>query len=395
MDSEFQFSMQTRIVHGQDTLARSGTLARGLGMTRALVVSDSVIGRQAFFPIVVQALEGAGIAIELFDECTVDARLWQVEALADRCRANGIDGVIAVGGGSVMCCGKATAIAAVNAGSLRELAFPRSPAQRPLPTLMIPTAAGSGVEVSQFSVLKDDERGEKLIVGGATCFPTLALLDSATLTSLPKRLAAASAVDALCHALEAYFSSLATPLTDAIAIGAARTLYACMRRAVLDREPEAQADLLLASSMANIACGNARLGLGHALSDPLESALGVPHTVGVSILLPRIVAFCAAVAPAKASLVAEALGNPPGGEDPIEQITRSLFDLYDDLGLQKYFSPAQLPSDRVRELAALAVPGIYGGEAPAIVDDDTIITSPAVRPMTVAQAKECLLACLA
>ncbi|WP_189338465.1 iron-containing alcohol dehydrogenase [Sphingobium sp. SCG-1] len=386
--------MPTKIVSGQGGLARCGALAQSIGMAKPLVVTDAVIAKQDFCKFVVQAIEEAGLRYELFEDCAVDARLQQAESLAGLCRRKGLDGVLAIGGGSVMCCGKATAISAVNEGSLRDYAFPRLAPRHPLPTLMIPTTAGSGVEVSQFSVLKDEELHEKLIVGGASCFPTLALLDPATLASLPKALAAASAVDALCHALEAYFSSLATPLTDSIAIGSAKTLYNCMRKSVLDRDLDAQADNLLASSMANIACGNARLGLGHALSDPLESHLDVPHTVGVSVLLPRVVAFCAEAAPAKATIVAQALGGVPGQRDPIDHIRRSLFDLYDDLGLRKSFSLEQLPLEKASAIAALAVPGLYGGMVPHSIDNETLINSPALRSMTVKQARECLLACL-
>ena len=390
-----QFYMPTRIVHGRGALQQAGALARSTGMTRPLVVTDRIIASQPFFSSVVDAVREAQLAFELFEDCAVDARLRQVEALGERCRRLGLDGVIALGGGSVMCCGKGVAAAATNPGGLRRYAFPTPLAYPPLPTLVIPTTAGAGVEVSQFSVIKDEERKEKLIVGGAAAFPTVALLDPATLATLPKGLAAASAVDALCHALEAYFSGLATPLTDSLAIGAVRTLNACVRRSVLDRDPLAQADNLLASSMANMACGAARLGLGHALSDPLETELGVPHTVGVSVLLPRVVAFCAEAAPDKARIAAEALGGEPGSGDPVEQIKTSLFDLYDDLGLQKSFSAEQLSPKHVPAMAALAVPGLYGGAAPDHIHDATPINSPALRPMSVEQARDCLLACLA
>lgn len=388
------FMMPTRIVHGPGSIGQAGALASALGMSRVLVVTDRLIAAQPFFTDLMASLEIAGIEAELFEDCPVDARVRQADSLGAMCRTERLDGVVAIGGGSAMCCAKGAAIAATNEGSLRDYAFPKAAPVRPLPTLMVPTTAGSGVEVSQFSVLKDEERESKLIVGGGACFPTVALLDPATLASLPKGLAAASAVDALCHALEAYFSRLSTPLTDALAIGAAKTLHSRMRASILDRDPVAQADHLLASSMANMACGNARLGLGHALASPLEEELGVPHTTGVAVLLPRVLAFCAEAATEKALAVAEALGGDPGCHDPIGQIRAALFALYNDLGLPTHFTPAQLGAGQTAAMAMLAVPGLYGEAVPDLIDADSIICSPALRPMSVAQATACLLDCV-
>lgn len=389
-----QFLMPTRLVHGAGTLGRAGELARSLGMTDVLVVSDPAIARQSFHRTVLDALRTADVRTTSFDECAVDARLDQVDSQGAKCVAAGLDGIVCLGGGSVMCTGKGAAIVATNGGSLRDHAGPDGPARRPLPTLMVPTTAGSGVEVSQFTIVKDDKRHRKIVAGGPLCFPGAAILDPATLASLPPRLAAASAIDALAHALEAVFTTLATPLTDAIALEAARLLHGCLRASILDGDPAARADNLLGSAMANIACGNARLGLGHALSMPLEARLGLPHTVGVGVLLPRVIAFCVQAAPGKIATVATALGIDKSAGDPARAVEATLFALYDDLGLPNRFTPDQLPHARLRELAEAAIPGLYGGVIPARVDAGTVIDSPALRPMTVGEAEQCLLACL-
>ena len=155
--------------------------------------------------------------------------------------------------------------------------------------------------------------------------------------------------------------------------------------------------------MANIACGNARLGHGHALSLPLEGHLDLPHPYGVGVLLPHVVAFNLAVLPQKVKPFAEALGVETLGltrSEAIESCAEAIRDLYRDIGFPERFTPEQLPEDRVREMATRAVPGLYAGIAardfdPATANDHTVIACPSARKMTVAQAEAILRNCLA
>ena len=188
------FYMPTRIVAGQGSLDTIGAVARDLRMSRVLLVSDPVISKQDFHARALSALEEAGLKVSRFDECGIDARCSHIDDQGERVRREGIDGVICIGGGSVMCTGKGIAIVATNRKPMRECTGIGQFDHRALPMIMVPTTAGSGSEVSQWTIVKDEERHLKLLGGGPLSFPDAAILDPITLRSLPMRIAALPAV---------------------------------------------------------------------------------------------------------------------------------------------------------------------------------------------------------
>lgn len=396
------FYMPTRIVSGWGSLTGIGTLARDLGMSRVLVVSDPVISQQRFHADALARLAEAGIAVSRFDECGIDARCSHIDAEGARIRNDGTDGVICIGGGSVLCTGKGMAIVATNPKPMRECSGVGTFDRKALPTIMVPTTAGSGSEVSQWTIVKDEERHLKLLAGGPLAFPAAAILDPVTLSSLPMHVAALPAVDALTHALEAYVSGIASPITDALALAAARLQFRSLRASINSDDPEAREQNLIASCMANIACGNARLGHAHALSLPLEGALDLPHPYGVGILMPDVLEFNLAVLPERVEPLAVALEVDTTGRSRsalIAAMGDALRALYSDIGFPERFTPEQVPRSRIREMAERAVPGLYAGisgaENSGPVGDRTIIASPSARKMTVAQAERIFGRCCA
>ncbi len=397
------FYMPTRIVAGAGSLAGIGKLARDLGMSKVLVVSDPVISSQPFHADALAALGEAGVATARFDECGIDARCSHIDAQGERVRREGIDGVICIGGGSVMCTGKGIAIVATNRKPMAECTGVGQFDRRALPMIMVPTTAGSGSEVSQWTIVKDEVRHLKLLGGGPLSFPDAAVLDPVTLSSLPMHVAALPAVDALTHGVEAYLSGIASPLTDAVALGAVRLQYGSLRASIASDDQQAREDNLVASCMANVACGNARLGHGHALSLPLEGQLDLPHPYGVGVLLPEVVAFNLAVLPSKVKPLAEALQVETAGmtrSETIAACAESIRVLYDDIGFPNRFTRDQLPRERVREMAQRAVPGLYAGISARDYDyetatDRTVVACPSARKMTVAQAEAMFERCLA
>lgn len=166
------FYMPTRIVAGNGALATIGTLARELKMTRVLVVSDPVISAQGFHAEALAALTEAGIAVSRFDECGIDARCSHIDDQGERVRRDGLDGVVCIGGGSVMCTGKGIAIVATNRKPMAECTGVGQFDRKALPMIMVPTTAGSGSEVSQWTIVKDEVRHLKLLGGGPLSFPT-------------------------------------------------------------------------------------------------------------------------------------------------------------------------------------------------------------------------------
>ena len=398
-----QFYMPTRIVAGQGSLGRIGALAQDLRMRHVLVVSDPVISQQPFHAAALDVLAEAGVRIARFDECGVDARCSHIDAQGERVRREGIDGIVCIGGGSVMCTGKGIAIVATNLKPMAECTGVGNFDKKALPMIMVPTTAGSGSEVSQWTIVKDEARHLKLLGGGPLSFPDAAILDPVTLGSLPMHVAALPAVDALTHGVEAYFSAIGSAITDALALAAVRLQFGSLRASINSDDARAREDNLVASCMSNIACGNARLGHGHALSLPLEGHLDLPHPYGVGVLLPHVIAFNLPVLPEKARPLAEALQVDPRGlglNEIAAACAEAVRGLYADIDFPTRFTPEQLPPGRVGEMARRAVPGLYAGIAaknfdPATATPRTLIACPSARKMTVAQAQSMFEHCLA
>ncbi len=386
------FHMPTRLYHGAGALNELAAAAAYCGIRRPLIVTDPVIVRTPFFAAAMRALTESSAATRLFDQCGIDARLSHIDDQARLGRADAFDGVVAIGGGSVLCTGKGIATTSRLPGSLRELVDKRvGPPAGILPMIGVPTTAGSGAEVSQFTVVKDDRAGgsgDKLVFGGPWAFPKAAILDPVVLSTLPGRLGAVAAVDAVTHAVEALFSREATPLTDTLAIGALDLLVGSIRASIHGGDDAARADNLLGAAIANVACGNTRLCLAHALSVPLEATFGLEHGVSVGILMPHVVAFNGPSAPAKLSQVAKSFGVPTHGEVGTlsGRVVEAFHTLYEDLGLRVAFDPTTVDRTRLFDIACHAAKGLYGegGDEPAGLD--TAIPSPNIRTASVRDA---------
>jgi alcohol dehydrogenase class IV len=362
-----QYFAPTRLVHGAGTLARVGPEAKALGAGSALVVTDQGLVRAGLLDGVVQALQAEGIPAEVYADVPVDPGTECVRIGVELVHALQADIIVGVGGGSPMCAAKAIAIVAANGGTIRDYAGFGKVVQRPLPTICIPTTAGSGTEVSAVTIITDEERHIKMAVGSPLVYPPLAILDPELLISLPFRQAAESGIDALSHAIEACLTTQATPLTNALALGAVRLFAENLAVAARTRDVEAKGACLLGSSMANMACGNARLALNHALTWPISCLFNVPHGLANGIMLPYTLEFVLANADPGAATeamarVAAALGESP--EAPVEQVARQgitrVKALLEDLDFPTHFSPEQLDPAKIPEMVDMLLEqGIY------------------------------------
>lgn len=393
------FKMPTRLVHGIDSLAELVHWVSDLGIKRPLFVTDPVIRQTPVVERALALLDDAGIVVAIFDECEVDARLRQVSEQTTRILESDLDGLICVGGGSVMCAGKAMAICAAHAGRpFSEFAGLGGMTNKALPQIMVPTTAGSGSEVSQMTLVKDEVNHHKFVGGGPLAFPDVAILDPIAISSLPSSVGAQATVDALSHCIDSLFNHSTTALTAGLALHAAAELRRVARSSIFDHEPQAMADHLLASSMANMSCGNARLGLAHCLSLALEANLDLLHPIGVGTLAPRVMRFNAEVAPDRLRTLATALGAKVEPSASAAQVADAAYEaalgFYDEIGFQLTFTSENVPQAQLPMLAMEAGKGLYGeGYTESDPNRDTLIATPNARAATIAQGEEILSAC--
>jgi alcohol dehydrogenase class IV len=318
------FSSPTQVIFEKGASRRAGEIARALGATRVFVATDPGVSRAGVLAAALDALRDAGLAVELFDTAPSDPTFADVLAVGQRAKTFGADLVVAAGGGSGLCTGRGAALVATN-GDLRPFVGHDKYPHAPLPVIAIPTTAGSGSEVSKHVTLSDERTLKKAGVDGYSNAPRVALLDPELVQGVPGAQAIASGVDAFCHALEAYLSTRATPITDAIALDAFGRIWTLLPKA-LGGDWGAKGDMLLASATANIACGNAGLTLVHAMNGGVTYAYKArkyePVAYGMihGALLPPVLRFFIPAARERLAALAPIVGTEPTAEAVVEAI---------------------------------------------------------------------------
>src|SRR5215207_2561440 len=309
----FEFVHVTRIVAGPGTSDQAGDELRALGATRAIVVTDGGIAASGILSKLEPGLKRAQIAYDIFDEIEPNPAAAAVERAAEQARAAGADVVLAVGGGSPIDAGKMVAVLAKFGGAVRDYEGIGIVSGPTLPVLAVPTTVGTGSEVTRGAVITDTDRNIKMVVVSPHLFPRVAILDPLLLEKLPPQITAATGMDSLTQALEGYVSRGANPISDALNLEALRLIAENLRLAVARNDPEALANMQIATTMQGMGFHNSGLGLVHAMSNTVGGMFGTAHGVTNAVILPHVMAFNVGADPARFARVAEAMGEPVEG----------------------------------------------------------------------------------
>ena len=288
----FSFSVPQEIIVGKGSLARLPEAAEKLGGKHGFIISGPHLNKMGIVASCSESLENAGIKVDAYTETEGNPSVETVEKAAAAFCKSGADFIIALGGGSPMDVAKAVGVVARYGGNITEYEGGDRVPGDIIPLIAIPTTAGTGSEVTAFSVITDHSRNYKLTVFSYKLIPAYAILDPELLTTAPVSVAAACGIDAMVHALEAYISKDASPFSDAMAEKALELIGKNIRRYVADRtDIEAAEAMITGSLFAGIAFSWARLGDVHAMSHPVSAYFDVPHGVANAILLPTIVEY--------------------------------------------------------------------------------------------------------
>lgn len=288
----FELYYPTKILFGAGVSKKAGDIIQSMGFGKVLVVTDPGVAGAGILDGILPALDRAGLVYELFSEVGHESTLKQIHKGLDVQKRLGGDIILSVGGGSVMDTAKGIGCLATNPGPLRDYEGPEKYSIPPVPSIAIPTTAGTGSEVSFGAVAFDEEREYKFSFRSSMQIPTVAFLDPALLATTPPGLASAAGLDALSHAVEAYVSKGANGFTDAYCIQNFRLVGKYLRRFVADpADVEAASGMLIASSMGSMAFNVARLGLIHAMAHPLGTHFHLPHGVACAVLMPHVIHF--------------------------------------------------------------------------------------------------------
>ena len=259
------------------------------------------------------------------------------------------DSLVAIGGGSSIDTAKGMSVLHANGGQMRDYKVPNEIPRLGPPIIAVPTTAGTGSEVTRFTVITDTETDEKMLIAGLACCPAAAIVDYELTLTMPLRLTADTGIDSLTHAIEAYVSRRANPFADGLAKNAMGLIARNIRTACAEPDNRAAREaMMLGATTAGMAFSNASVALVHGMSRPIGAFFHVPHGLSNAMLLPEVTAFSAPAAPDRYADCARAIGvadESEGNQSAVARLVDELHRLNADLQVP---SPRQYGIDRAR-----------------------------------------------
>lgn len=334
--NEFSFSVPQNITVGKGSLAKLPEIAKKSGGSHAFLMSGPHLAKMGLVEKAVNSLKSAGIAVDTFTDIEGNPSVETVDKATAAFKEAGADFIVAFGGGSPMDVAKAVGVTAKYGGSITEYEGAHKVPGPIIPLIAIPTTAGTGSEVTAFSVITDHSRDYKLTVFSYEILPAYAILDAELLTTAPASVAAACGIDAFIHAEEAYISTAASPFSDAMAEKAMSLIGKNIRRFVANRgDIEAAEAMLTGSLFAGIAFSFARLGNVHAMSHPVSAFFDVPHGVANAVLLPVIAEYNALADHGRYLTIYNDISPVPAYEDEFEpmMLVDAIRELCGEIGI--------------------------------------------------------------
>ena len=318
-----------RLMHiGGGALAELPGVLRRLELAKPLLVTDPFLVKSGHLERATGILDRAGISWSVFSETVADPTTAVVEAGAGRLAEDSYDSLVAIGGGSSIDTAKGMSVLLANGGRMRDYKVPADIPKRGLPIVAIPTTAGTGSEVTRFTVITDTETDEKMLIAGLACCPVAAIIDYELTLSMPLRLTADTGLDSLTHAIEAYVSRRANPFTDGLARNAMELIARHIRSACAEPDNRAAREaMMLGATTAGMAFSNASVCLVHGMSRPIGAFFHVPHGLSNAMLLPEITAFSVPAALERYADCARAMGVAEEGEGSQAAVARLLDEL--------------------------------------------------------------------
>jgi len=325
-----------------------------MGFKKALVVSDKVLVEIKLIKKLTDVLDKIGVGYVIFDGAQPNPTVGNVNSGLKMLKDNNCDFVVSFGGGSPHDCAKGIALVASNGGKIEDYEGVNKSAKPQMPLIAINTTSGTASQMTRFCIITDESRHVKMAIVDWHTTAIIAVDDAELMVAMPPSLTAATGMDALTHAVEAYVSTIATPVTDCAALKAIQLIADFLRRAVKDgKDIEAREMMTYAEYLAGVAFNNASLGYVHAMAHQLGGFYDLPHGVCNAILLPAVSDYNAKVVPERFVDIAKAMGKDVTGLSPekaakvaIDAIRQLSADINIPAGLKdlKGFKASDIPT---------------------------------------------------
>jgi alcohol dehydrogenase len=364
----FDLELRTRVIFGPGSLNRLGEVSRALGFTRTLIVSDKGLLSTGVAERAKALLSAAGIECWTFHDFDPNPDVQMVEDGRLYAAPLHIDSIVALGGGSSLDCAKGINFVLTNGGTMRDY-WGFGKASRPmLPSIGVPTTAGTGSEAQAYALISDTETHRKMACGDPKASFRVTILDPELTVSQPRGVGAAAGFDAISHAVESFVTKKRTAISDLFAREAWRLLEANYERVLAEpTDIEARGAMLLGAHEAGIAIEQSMLGATHACANPLTSRYGTTHAIAIGIMLPHIVRWNAEVVGERYAELLRAAGRDCGA-NPGNQLADRLEQLARAGGLPATLHSQNIPREDLNILSENATKEWTGTFNPRLLD---------------------------
>ncbi len=348
----FRFLMTTEVYFGEGVVSRVGQEVSHLGKRALLVTGKQSSRRSGALGTVMDSLEQAGLAVEVFDQVEENPSAETVERGGEIARQMGCEVVVALGGGSPMDAAKGVAVLAGLGGRIEDFLGSGEINAPVLPLVALPTTAGTGSEVTPFAVITDPQDGMKKSMVSRHIFPRVALLDPQLTVSMPPAITANTGIDALSHALEGFTSTKTQPISDALALEAVALINRHLPRAVASAEDlQARSQVLYASMLAGMVIAQTGTTLLHGMGYAPTTKYGIPHGLSNGVLMPQVMAFNGSEDEERYAQLAVALGQREDTASAVEFAVEAVKRLRDEVKMPVCLRDLQVKETDLQEFA--------------------------------------------
>jgi alcohol dehydrogenase class IV len=313
------FRVPRIIITGSGASEQVGEESKKMGFKKALLVTDQNLVKLGIVEKVAQSLRRSGVSFAVFDGVYTEPIVEFVQEGVKAYQENGCDFLLAVGGGSPMDTAKAIAVMVTNSGSIEDYQGLGKIPQKGSPVIAVPTTAGTGSEVTPFTIITDTRRDVKMLIGSPFITPEVAIVDPLLTLTMPQDLTAATGIDALTHAIEAYVSVKAQMIGDIFCLSAIELISGNLKQAWTDgNNIEAREKTMLGALQAGIAFSNSSVALVHGMARPIGAYFHVPHGASNAALLGVVMEFSLTGNSSRYAHIAKAMGEDIDGLTELE-----------------------------------------------------------------------------
>jgi len=317
------FRIPNAVITGSGSSKQVGDECKKLNLKKALIVTDQNQVKLGILDGVLESLQQSGVAYAIYDGVNMEPVVEYVQEGLEAFCKNGCDCLLAVGGGSPMDTAKAISVMATNEGSIEDYMGLGKVPKKGIPVIAVPTTAGTGSEVTPFTIITDTRRDVKMLIGSPFLMPELAIVDPQLTIRLPPDVTAATGIDALTHAIEAYVSVKAQPISDLFCLAAIELIAGNLQKAWADgKNLEARENTMMGALMGGIAFSNSSVALVHGMARPIGAYFHVRHGASNAALLGTVMEFSLEGNPTRYARIAEAMGVDINGLSEMEAAKR-------------------------------------------------------------------------